>query len=437
MPNPTLDRDRVEFLKARDKLGRVEVPAWPRHVKELPLVEVPADWLRFSTLNHRTRAEQRREMARAGRLDLFTADPLGTAAQEAQYRILSHQEGFSDLRADLRERKQQEPAIITADGVLINGNRRTAALRSLYLDDGWLEARYVRCLLLPEDATGDELVDLEAELQVARDFKQEYSWINEALLIEELFEREDKDWHRVARRVHRTVSEVRATHEKLQQVHQLVELSRGSRHHVDFDANESAFDELAKHVKNKSASEVSSVRATYFLGTLAGVQYRKLRHLRRPEAAELVLEELESAGAQPLLVAATPLASPDTMRDELDELLGEPEPGNRLEELLKFLATKRPEESISLGTGESVVTQDALDTLNAAITAAAEEAGEMARDKTVVQEPMRRIDTAFSSLSKALLSVPRARVFDEWDEAAYIARLDELDNLLARLREVS
>ena len=45
----------------------------------------------------------------------------------------------------------------------------------------------------------------------------------------------------------------------------------GSRHHVDFDANESAFDELAKHVKNKSASEVSSVRATYFLGTLAGV----------------------------------------------------------------------------------------------------------------------------------------------------------------------
>ena len=165
--------------------------------------------------------------------------------------------------------------------------------------------------------------------------------------------------------------------------------------------------------------------------------HRKLRHLRRPEAAELVLEELESAGAQPLLVAATPLASPDTMRDELDELLGEPEPGNRLEELLKFLATKRPEESISLGTGESVVTQDALDTLNAAITAAAEEAGEMARDKTVVQEPMRRIDTAFSSLSKALLSVPRARVFDEWDEAAYIARLDELDNLLARLREVS
>jgi hypothetical protein len=437
MPNPALDRDRVEFLQARNKIGSVGVPAWPRHEKELPVVEAPVEWLRFSTLNHRTRAEQRREVARARRLDLFTADPLGPDAQDAQYRILTKQEGFSALRADLRERRQQEPAIITAEGVLINGNRRAAALRSLYADDSWLPARYVRCLLLPEDATSDEIVDLEAELQVARDFRQEYSWINEALLIEELFERENKDWHRVAVRVHRTVNEVRATHEKLQQVHQLVELSQGARHHVDFDANESAFDELAKHVKNKSAREVSSVRATYFLGTLSGVQYRKLRHLRRPDAAELVLDELRSAGAQPLLAAAASSFSEDAVGDELDELLGEPESRNELEELLTFLATKRAEEVILLSTGESVITEDALATLNAAITAAAEEAGEMARDKTVVQEPMRRIDSAISSLSKGLLAVPRARVFDDWDETAYLARIDELEGLVAQLRGVS
>src|SRR3954467_10673973 len=135
MPNPTLDRDRVEFLEAREKKGRIDVPAWPRQSKDLPLVEVEVTWLRFSTLNHRTRAEQRRAIDRAGRLDLFTADPLGAEAQDAQYLILSQQEGFPDLKADLRERGQQEPAIITAEGVLINGNRRTAALRSLYQED--------------------------------------------------------------------------------------------------------------------------------------------------------------------------------------------------------------------------------------------------------------------------------------------------------------
>ena len=237
MPNPSLDRDRVEFLAARQRIGEEHVAAWPRHAKSLPLVEVDVSWVRFSTLNHRTRAEQRREIARAQRMDLFTSDPLGTEAQQAQYRILQHQNGFSDLRTDLHERGQQEPAILTADGVLINGNRRTAALRSLLLDDHDLTARYVRCLLLPEDATSDELVDLETELQVARDFREEYSWINESFLIEELYEREDRDWGRVAKRVHRTIGDVRAMYEKLQQVHQLVELSAGCRLHVDFDAN--------------------------------------------------------------------------------------------------------------------------------------------------------------------------------------------------------
>ena len=57
--------------------------------------------------------------------------------------------------------------------------------------------------MLPDDATPAELVDLETELQIARDFKQDYGWINEAFLIEELFERENKDFARVASRMHR------------------------------------------------------------------------------------------------------------------------------------------------------------------------------------------------------------------------------------------
>src|SRR3954451_2889677 len=100
MPNPTLDQERVEFLRSRDQIGQVEVPAWPRSHKELSLVEIPVDWVRFSTLNHRTRAEQRREIARAGRFDLFTADPLGPDAQDAQSRILTSQEGFAELKED-------------------------------------------------------------------------------------------------------------------------------------------------------------------------------------------------------------------------------------------------------------------------------------------------------------------------------------------------
>src|SRR4051794_29492210 len=74
MPNLSLDRERVEFLAARQRIGEEQVPAWPRRANSLPLVEVEVPWVRFSTLNHRTRAEQRREIARMQRLELFTAD---------------------------------------------------------------------------------------------------------------------------------------------------------------------------------------------------------------------------------------------------------------------------------------------------------------------------------------------------------------------------
>ncbi|MGC8698457.1 MAG: SulP family inorganic anion transporter, partial [Halothiobacillus sp.] len=46
----------------------------------------------------------------------------------------------------------------------------------------------------------------------------------------------------------------------------LIALSGGSRHHIDFTPNESAFDELAKHVRNKPAPEAEAVRSVYFLG---------------------------------------------------------------------------------------------------------------------------------------------------------------------------
>ena len=150
MPNLVLDQERVEFLRARSSTKMALLPAWPRPQKELRVVEVEVNWVRFSTLNHRTKAEQLRVIHDLKRPDLFTADPLGNDAQQAQYKILRGQAGFEDLKDDLQVRHQQEYAVISAEGVLINGNRRAAALRSLFYDDHVLDAKYLRCLLLPE-----------------------------------------------------------------------------------------------------------------------------------------------------------------------------------------------------------------------------------------------------------------------------------------------
>lgn len=436
MPNPILDQERVAFLKARETEGKMLLPAWPRPIKELPIVHMEVTWVRFSTLNHRTRAEQLQAIRDSNNPTLFSADPLGRVAQEAQYKILAAQEGFEALKEDLLARKQQEPAVLTADGVLINGNRRSAALRSLYNNKPpHLDARYVSCLVLPEDATPAELLDLEAELQVARDFKEEYSWINEALLIEELYDREGKDYERVGVRMHREASDVRQLHEKLQQVHQLVSLSGGARLHIDFKENESAFDELTKHIRNKSKDEADSVRTTYFLGTLSNVNYRRLRHLRRPDAALMVLNEIENdAALKPLLEVLPQIGQEPDLNDPLDAVLGADPKPNRLNEVLGLLATKKREEILELPGGGTAVVQHLFDTLQSAINAAADEAEEEQKDQTTVTAPVVRTKKAVSELERALSALPRARNLPDWSESDLTKELDSVQTLLSKFR---
>ena len=435
MTNPVLDQERVEYLRARQAAStpekRVLLPAWPRPDKELPQVDLEVNWVRLSTLNHRTKSEQRRIAHQLNRPDLFTADPNGEEAQDAQYQILADQEGFNDLKADLRERNQQQPAVVTAEGVLINGNRRTAALRSLFNEDNYQPSRYITCLVLPADANLTEMVDLETELQIAREFKEDYTWVNEALLIEEIFEREGKDWKKVASRMHTGVPTVRRQYEKLQQLHQLVALSQGTRHHADFVDNESAFTELANHVKGKPADEAASVRAAYFLGTLTGVNYRTLRHLRRPDAGRRVRHELEGD------LTLGSLLNEDDQNPEsdiLDDVLGpqNDQASSDLTPILSYVARQGQSEEVELN-GQKIATKDLRDSIKQAVDIAAEEAHSEDVDQDAVVAPMKHLDRATSSVVKAADALEKARALQDWDEAEYGKRLAQFKATLPRL----
>lgn len=438
---PHLDPDREAYLDRRDKPSSVAVPAWPRRDKILAKVELETQWVRFSVLNFRTRVEQDAYEKKHGTPNLFREDPLGPAAQEAQYQILRSQPGFDRLKEDLQLRGQQEPAIVTADGVLINGNRRSAALRSLYVDDGERKGQYVECLVLPKDATVEEMTDLEAELQVAETFQEDYGWLNDALLIEHYLDRENKDWAKVAKRLHRGQNYVEAQYDKLLLVRQLVGMSQGARLLEDFVDNESAFTELSRHIKNKSQAEAEAIKFVYFLGTLANVEYRNLRHLQVADAADLVLAQLEDdPECQPLLDAAAELSvdAPEG-RDPLDELLGETNNSgseSTIKSLLSLVAQKPRETSLALPDGSKMDMPTVLGRLKTTVVAAAKEAQEQERDRNQQSAPIKRAESALADLQRVKTALPTAQRHNEFDGDKLIGNLDEILTVVSEIRDL-
>ncbi|BAW05239.1 transcriptional regulator [Nocardia seriolae] len=86
---------------------------------------------------------------------------------------------FDKLKESLEEHKQNEPGLITHEGVLVNGNTRCAALRELNTTTN------MRVGVLPPSCTWDDINDVELSLQLRQDKRRDYSYINRLLAIEE------------------------------------------------------------------------------------------------------------------------------------------------------------------------------------------------------------------------------------------------------------
>ncbi|MBI4220811.1 MAG: hypothetical protein HY682_11750 [Chloroflexi bacterium] len=78
---------------------------------------------------------------------------------------------------------QLEPGVITADGYVINGNRRLAVLRSLARESGEQRFAYMDVAVLPTDAKRDELYLLEASMQMTPETRARYGPVTTMLQI--------------------------------------------------------------------------------------------------------------------------------------------------------------------------------------------------------------------------------------------------------------
>ena len=113
--------------------------------------------------------------------DKVFKDPTDLEAQKIIADLLSSTKEFRGLKEQLKEYGQQEPGLISADGLLVNGNTRAVALRQL-------NAPGMLVGVLPASANAKDLLLIQSDLQMQRWIHQDYSFTNELLFLEELKE---------------------------------------------------------------------------------------------------------------------------------------------------------------------------------------------------------------------------------------------------------
>jgi hypothetical protein len=180
---PESKTSRAAFLRERiDAAQQAHRPTFQvpfrQRQEDLLKIEVPIAYPLYNLRSGRTHRAQALYIERQGLGADFFADPESDEAQTAQHEILLELINERDLAEDLRGKGQLNPLVLTYDGYIIDGNRRTAALR----DEG--ETENLTAVVLPHDATAPEVYETELELQMARQTKAEYNWIDEALHID-------------------------------------------------------------------------------------------------------------------------------------------------------------------------------------------------------------------------------------------------------------
>jgi len=166
--------------------------------------------------NCRTYSEQQDAIAKKSLAsDFFLKGQESSSAQLEQHKILrkitkNAKSSVANIDEVLTQEGQTDPILITSTGVVVNGNRRLSAMRELYLLDPnkYSGFQYVRCAVLPAEASADDVDDIEAALQARPQTKLDYDWIGDAQLVRRQLNK-NRTFDQVAHQLRRKVAEIK------------------------------------------------------------------------------------------------------------------------------------------------------------------------------------------------------------------------------------
>ena len=156
---------------------------WAIRQKPCPVYEVPIEYCRYRKNNGRIKTEILTYEKLKGEL---IEDEANTQEIISEFLSKSDAKKNSDLKKILKKEGQREPAVMSADGFLINGNRRKWALTELNKEIPDERFKKLKVVILPgtgspERPTVTDIAILENRFQVNVSGKSEYSKMNKAL----------------------------------------------------------------------------------------------------------------------------------------------------------------------------------------------------------------------------------------------------------------
>lgn len=175
---------RARLAEATEGVAPTHYAPLPDGLVRLPVARVPQSLLLYRVDNGRLVAELAEHLHDAGRdWEALRADAESAAVQRELHDLLMA--AAADQRGPIlqeleRQGTQTEPLLVDADGIVINGNRRLAAMRTLLARDRHRFASFEEVLVavLPADTPPEDIEFVEAALQMAPETKLGYGWIN-------------------------------------------------------------------------------------------------------------------------------------------------------------------------------------------------------------------------------------------------------------------
>jgi hypothetical protein len=158
----------------------IEWRGQPLHTE---VIDMPIEATYYNPGTHRIRVQRCHDPGRDGALQ---ENAWSEESQEYLHYLLQalpsdpsqRDPKFDELKDSLRDFKQNDPGLISRDGILVNGNTRRAALKEL-------GSPHIRVGVLPESCTWADINMVELSLQLRKDHRRDYSYVNRILAIDE------------------------------------------------------------------------------------------------------------------------------------------------------------------------------------------------------------------------------------------------------------